>query len=177
MGDVVHSYRATRRRSKPVDDQAERRPEVTDRRQMVRLDLNRICLHRSPRMVFPPDQGGETHDEGDSFTNKRMASVERGVSTTFHQVPDSSDHHPVCLSTGSSEPGGSACVSRMSSLSMGRTVFFDTDNITYFTPTDWSAEDYCKARKGEWAQIAADRFRFKRRIRDTELLIGKCIIR
>ena len=66
-------------------------------------------------------------------------------------------------------------MSRMSSLSMGRTVFFDTDNITYFTPTDWSAEDYCTARKGEWAQIAADRFRFKRR--DTELLIGKCIIR
>jgi len=63
-------------------------------------------------------------------------------------------------------------VQRMQSFSVRRKVLFDACNITLFTPTDWSAEDYCDARKGQWMQFACDRFRFDRRIKETELLLG-----
>jgi hypothetical protein len=35
-----------------------------------------------------------------------------------------------------------------------------------FTPTDWPADE---ARKGQWTR---DRFRFMRRIKETELILG-----
>lgn len=60
----------------------------------------------------------------------------------------------------------------MQSLSIRRKVLFDTDNIIVFTPTDWPADVYREARKGQWMQMARDRFRFMRRIKETELILG-----
>jgi len=37
---------------------------------------------------------------------------------------------------------------RMQSFSVRRKVLFDACNITTFTPTDWSAEEYSEAREG-----------------------------
>ena len=73
---------------------------------------------------FHPIKGVRPTTKGIAIRISEWQALKRGVSTTFHQVPDSSDHHPVCLSTGSSEPGGSACVSRMTSLSKGKYSFF-----------------------------------------------------
>ena len=48
-----------------------------------------------------------------------------------------------------------------------RNVLF-SDIVTVFKPTDWSPDEYREARKGYWMQIAADRYRFRRRISRTE---------
>jgi len=42
---------------------------------------------------------------------------------------------------------------QMQSLSIREKVLFDADNITVFTPTDWTATDYCDAHKGQWMQL------------------------
>lgn len=52
-------------------------------------------------------------------------------------------------------------------LVVSRTVSFATD-VTVFIPLDWSPETYRLARQGPWLQIAVDRHRFMRRIRQTE---------
>ena len=50
-------------------------------------------------------------------------------------------------------------------------VRFDTIARVYQL-TDWSYEDFRSARIGHWMQHAIDRARFKRRIQQTEQLIG-----
>ena len=52
-----------------------------------------------------------------------------------------------------------------------RNVLF-SDIVTVFKPTDWSPDEYREARKGYWMQIAADRYRFRRRISRTETELG-----
>ena len=49
-----------------------------------------------------------------------------------------------------------------------RTVSFAT-NVTVFIPFDWSPATYRLASQGPWVQIAVDRHRFMRRIRQTEI--------
>ena len=59
----------------------------------------------------------------------------------------------------------------MSAVSSGRRVKFD-HTVTVYTPIDWLPDVYRDARKGPWMYLAADRCRFKRRIKQTELLLG-----
>jgi hypothetical protein len=56
---------------------------------------------------------------------------------------------------------------RMQSLTVARTVKFDE-----FKLNDWPADVCREARRGQWMQYAADRCRFKRRIRQTEIKLG-----
>ena len=59
---------------------------------------------------------------------------------------------------------------RMQSLSVRKRVRF-SDRVDIYELNDWTAEDYRDARKGPWLHYAADRHRFKRRIRQTELIL------
>ena len=52
-----------------------------------------------------------------------------------------------------------------------RTVTFN-ERVTLFTPNDWSPNVYSRARKGPWLRYAVDRFRFQRRIEQTEEMLG-----
>ncbi len=52
-----------------------------------------------------------------------------------------------------------------------RTVKFN-ERVTLFTPNDWSPSIYQRARKGPWLRFAVDRFRFQRRVEQTEEMLG-----
>ena len=49
--------------------------------------------------------------------------------------------------------------------------------VTIYYQTDWPNEDYTEARKGSWHYFALDRRRFRKRILETEKLIGHCLSR
>ena len=66
---------------------------------------------------------------------------------------------------------GSDLTFRMRSLSVAKTVKFD-ERVIVHKLNDWPADVYREARRGQWMQYAADRYRFKRRIRQTELKLG-----
>ena len=59
----------------------------------------------------------------------------------------------------------------MQPLSVRRRVRFSDRHDTVLELNDWTAQDYRDARKGPWLHYAADRHRFKRRIRQTELVL------
>jgi len=122
-------------------------------------------------VVLSPHERSPSNETRNCPTTNQIQHVERDNSTVVHQVPRSTDDDTVFLRSGSPEPGIGTCLLGVQSLSIRRKVFFDTDNITLFTPTDWTPMDYSDARKGEWTQIACDRFRFDRRIKETELLL------
>jgi hypothetical protein len=67
--------------------------------------------------------------------------------------------------------GESNLTFRMQSLLVARTVKFD-ERVTVYKQNDWPADVYMEARRGQWMQYAVDRCRFKRRIRQTEILLG-----
>jgi hypothetical protein len=71
--------------------------------------------------------------------------------------------------------GESDLTCRMRSISVERTVKFDERLIVYKL-NDWPADVYREARRGQWMQYAADRCRFKRRIRQTELKLGNILV-
>jgi hypothetical protein len=67
--------------------------------------------------------------------------------------------------------GESDITFRMQSLSVASTVKFD-ERITVHKLNDWPADVYRESRRGQWMQYAVDRYRFKRRIRQTEIKLG-----
>jgi len=176
MGTPYKSYRANRRSRKPVNNETECRYEADERQKVVRLNYNRIPQRGSTRMVPSPHERSSSNETRNCSTTNRLQHVVRDNSTVVHQVPRSTDDDTVFLRSGSPEPGGSSYVFGVQSLSIRRKVFFDTDNITVFTPTDWTPVDYSDARKGEWIQYACDRNRFDRRIKETELLLGNILV-
>jgi hypothetical protein len=97
--------------------------------------------------------------------------VEGSHASNVSKVSHTDIDHPVHVRTGTSDPAGIASVYGVSSLSIGRNVLFD-DNVAVFTPNDWPAEVYRDARKGYWMQVAVDRNRFERRIKQTEFQLG-----
>ena len=171
MGTPYKSYRASRRKRELSVSETERESTTTDRRQILRVGNDRICLHRPAGILLPPVEGCETYQAWHSSTPQRVDSTEGRDASTIYKVPNTDVNDAVHVRTGSPEPRGSASVFVMSSLSIGRIVLFN-DNVTVFTPTDWPADVYRDARKGYWMQMAADRFRFKRRIRETEVELG-----
>ena len=60
---------------------------------------------------------------------------------------------------------------RMRSLSVAKTVKFN-ERVVVYKLNDWPADVYQEARRGQWMQYAVDRYRFKRRIRQTESKLG-----
>jgi hypothetical protein len=67
--------------------------------------------------------------------------------------------------------GESDITFRMQSLLVARTVKFD-ERVIVHKLNDWPADVYREARREQWMQYAADRCRFKRRIRQTEIKLG-----
>ena len=171
MGTPHKSLRTNRRGRKPVNNETERGSKTSDWRQVVRHCCDGIHVRGSPRVVLSSDSGTTTDEKKNCATSQRIQHVERSYSFDLTQVPDSDNDGSVLLSRRPSESTRDDCLPRMQSLSIRRKVFFDPDCITVFTPSDWPAEDYCDARKGQWMQIACDRFRFIRRIEQTELLL------
>jgi len=171
MGTPYKSYRANRRSRKPVNNETECRYETGDRRKIFCDGRLQVPLCGSTRMVLSPHERSPPNETRNCSATNRIQHVERDNSTVIHQVPCSTDDDAVFLRGGSPEPGIETCLLGVQSLSIRRKVFFDTDNITVFTPTDWTPMDYSDAHKGEWTQIACDRFRFLRRIEVTELLL------
>ena len=171
MGTPYKSYRASRRNRELSVGETERTSTTTDRREILRVGDDRICVRRPEGVLLPPVEGCETHEAWYSSTTQRVDNFEGRDARTVCKVSDTDVNDSVHVRTGSSEPGGSASLFGMSSLSIRRTVLFD-DIVTVFTPTDWPADVYRDARKGYWMQMAADRFRFKRRARETEVELG-----
>ena len=77
----------------------------------------------------------------------------------------------VFVGSGSLQPGRSAFVPGVFSLSIRRAVTF-SNCITVHTPMDWPPRIYRKARKGPWIIHALDRCRFEQRIKETEMKLG-----
>jgi hypothetical protein len=67
--------------------------------------------------------------------------------------------------------GESDLMFRMQSLLVARTVKFD-ERVAVCKLNDWPADVYREARRRQWMQYAADRCRFKRRIRRTEIKLA-----
>jgi len=111
-------------------------------------------------------------DKNKLFILKERSRVHISRTLHLHQSPATTDVDTVFLPRRSSESAGSPCVFGMKSLSIRGKVLSDNDNIIVFAPTDCTAIEYCDARKGQWMQIFYDRFRFDRRFKRTELLLG-----
>ena len=165
MGTTHKSSRASGRIYQPTFGETKRGLETTDRREILRIGHNRIHLRGPERILLSPDQRSESYETWHSPTSQRMDSIERCNAETVCEISDSSIDHPMYLRTESPEPRG---LLGMSTLSIRRTVLFN-DNITVFTPTDWSDDVYRDARRGNWMR---DRIRFKNRIKITELSLG-----
>jgi len=100
-----------------------------------------------------------------------MEQAEGGNTTTTHQVPAHRCGRDVLESTEPLQPGERVIVSGMQSLSVRKRVRFSDRPNDVFELNDWTAQDYRNARKGPWLHYAADRHRFKRRIKQTELVL------
>ena len=173
MGTTHKSSRTNRRIYKPTVGETKRGSETTDRREILRISHNRIYLRRLERILLPPDERREPHETWYSSTSQRMDRVERYNAEAVCKVPDTNIDHPMYVRTESPESGD---LLGMSTLSIRRTVLFN-ENITVFTPTDWSADVYRDARRGIWMHMALDRIRFQNRIKRTELLLGNIFSR
>jgi hypothetical protein len=96
-----------------------------------------------------------------------MDCVEGDCSSTTPETSDVSDSSTLHVPVRSSEYGRGSIVYGMSSLSVRPTVTFSA-NVTVHKFIDRAPD----ARKGPWMQLAVDRHRFQRRIRQTELALG-----
>jgi hypothetical protein len=85
-------------------------------------------------------------------------------------------HHPPSSvddkSSLSQQLGESDLVFGMQSPLVIRTVKF-AERITVYELNDWPADVYLEARRGQWMQHAVDRCRFIRRIKQTDIELGK----
>ena len=171
MDSVRTNIRANRRESSTDNGESIREILLARRRKMVRVgdDGVRVCGHSS--VLLPPNSGSPTEQEGNRATTRRMEHVEGGRSADVRKVSRSDNDSDLFVSSRPLQPGGSAIVPGMLSLSIKRIVSFDNRVIVY-TPIDWSYNAYREARKGPWMQLAIDRHRFRRRIKETEHALG-----
>ena len=171
MDTLCIACRANRRSVELSDGETECGCETTDRREVLRVSHNRIFVRRPTRVLLPPGERLETHTPRIISNTRAVDDIKINYPTTVCQVPHIDLDNTVHVRTGSSESRRSPDVYGMSSLSIRRKVLFD-NNVTVFTPTDWTFDEYRYARKGYWMQAAADRYRFERRIKQTELIFG-----
>lgn len=171
MGSVRTCIRPDRRESTTDEGKSACAVLHTHRRKMVRVGDERVRMRRHSPILLPSDSRTATDQEGYRTPNHRMGQTERRRATTRHKVSDADDNSDVLISSRPLQPGRRTILSRMLSLSVGRTVSFD-NRVSVYTPIDWSPNTYRHARAGPWMQLAADRCRFKRRINLTEVALG-----
>jgi Phosphatase-1 catalytic subunit binding region len=128
-----------------------------------------MCGHST--ILLSSDSRTPTEQAGNRSTPQRMEHVEGGRSADAHEVSSAEHNADMFVASRPLQSGGSALVPRMLSLSIGRTVSFDS-NVTVYTPIDWSPRTYRNARRGPWMQLAIYRCRFRRRIKQTENDLG-----
>ena len=138
---------------------------------MVYLCNEWVQLRRYPTVLLESGAGSQTDAKGDGDTTTRMEQAEGGNTATTHQVPAHRCGRDVLESTEPLQPGERVIVSGMQSLSVRKRVRFSDRPNDVFELNDWTAQDYRNARKGPWLHYAADRHRFKRRIKQTELVL------
>src|SRR5664279_5765989 len=144
--------------------------ELSHRWQVVRLSHNRFQLRRRSRILLERRAGNQTDAQGDRSTPRRVGEAEADRAGSTCQVSGHRGDTDVQQSTGPLQPGERILVSGMLSLSVGKRVHF-ADRDTVNELNDWPAEDYRAARRGPWMRCAADRYRFKRRIQQTEEIL------
>ena len=171
MGAICGVYEYSGRERQQVTREATRATEPTDRRKVVRIGDNGICLRRHSTILLPLAKGTESEQKGDRITTSGMELVKGDHAGTTPQTPDTVYSPTLLISTRSPKSRGSSIVCGMSSISIRRTVTFDKC-VTIFRFYDWAPEICRAARKGPWMQLAVDRHRFKRRIQMTEVVLG-----
>ena len=157
MGITHKSSRASGRIYQPSLNETKRGLKTTNRRKVLHIGHNRTHLRRPQGILLPPDERRESNETWHSSASQRMDRVERCNAKTICKLSDSSIDHPMYIRTESPDLLG------MSAFSIRRTVLFNC-NITVFTPTDWPADVYRDARRGNWIR---DRIRFENRIKLT----------
>ena len=171
MGSTDESYGANRGSPTTTCCQAVCTLLSTPRRQSARVGVNGIQL-RGPQGVLPSrETRTPTELRGNRTTSQGMDDVERTTAADPQRTPDTGVNGNMSRHARSPEPIGTCLVRRVQSFSIRKTVRFDTI-VRVYQPTDWSYEDYRSARVGPWMQLAVDRARFKRRIQQTDQLIG-----
>lgn len=171
MGSVCEHDRANRRQSDAVDCQTVREIQHTRRRQVVRIGNDGLSMRRYSTILQSSNAGTETDKNRDSASTTRVESAEGDVARNIRRLSDAKSNPAVFRSTGPRKPGRMVDVPRMYSISDARHVKFN-NVVTVFQPMDWSPDVYRDARKGPWMIAAADRCRFLRRIKQTELDLG-----
>ena len=138
---------------------------------MVRLSHDWFSVRGYSAILLPSDTGTSTDQEGYRTTSARMEHVEGDRPTDECEISRIDNDGDVFVPSGSLQPGRSAIVPGVLSISNGRAVTF-SNCITVHTPTDWPPGIYRKARKGPWMLHALDRRRFEHRIKETEIKLG-----
>ena len=114
------------------------------------------------------------HETQQSQANQIGDSPERigGThSTTLFDPPCTDKGRTMIVSSRQLQPRGNFALRKQPSISVTRNVTFD-ERITVNEPTDWSPDIYHTASIGPWMQVAVDKHRFERRIKQTEHVIG-----
>ena len=158
MGSVRTCLQPEKPESTTDEDESTSSVLHTHRQKMVRVGDERVRMHRHSSILLTSDT-----------SKQRMDQTERRRATTPHKVFDTDVNPDVLISSRPLQP--ESIVSRMFSLSVGRTVSFD-NRVSVYTPIDWSPNTYSRARRAPWMELAADRCRFQRRIDLTEVALG-----
>jgi hypothetical protein len=171
MGTVRTTIRTNRRESPTDSSESVCKILHPHRRKVACVGDDGVRMRGHSSILLSSDLRTPTEQEGNRSTPRRMEHVERDRTTDVHEVSSAEHNADMFVASRPLQSGGSALVPRMFSLSIGRTVSFDS-NVTIYTPTDWSPRTYRNARKGPWMQFAIDRCRFRRRIKQTEIDLG-----
>ena len=171
MDSIFTMHRRDHRERQRADCKAICAIESSNRRKMVRVCDDWVCMCQHSPVLLSHGEGAQPRQTGDRTTPLGMEQTKGGDTTTTPEIPSAIYSPTVFDSTRSSKSSGRSIVQRMSSVSIRRTTTFDK-HITVFYFTDWSPEIYRAARQGPWMQLAVDRHRFKRRIQQTELVLG-----
>ena len=174
MDTICKCVRSNRRESSTDRGETVREILHPRGRKVVRLGDDGFRMRGPSAVLLPPDNGSTSKQEGDRSTTQRMDNLERRCSAAVHEVSDADNDRDVFVATRPLQSGGSPIVSRMLPVSLARNVSFH-DVVHVYSPIDWSPTVYRGARKGSWMRIAADRCRFRRRIKETENNLGNIL--
>ena len=171
MGTIRTNIRTNRRES--ATDISETVCEIlhAHRRKVVRVGDNRVRMCGHSTILLPSDPRTPPKQEGNRTASRRMEHTQGDHSADSHEISSAEHDTNMFVASRPLQSRGSSLVSRMFSVSIRRTVSFD-NNVIVYTPKDWSPETYRNARKGPWMQLAIDRCRFRRRIKQTEIALG-----
>ena len=171
MGTVCTTHRRDRRERQRIDRQTICAIESSDRRKVARVCEDGVNMCQHYPVLLPLGEETQPRQTWDCTTTFGMDRAERRDSTSTSEISDTVYGPAMFYSVQPPESRRRSLVQRMSAVSIRQTVTFDK-HITVFRLNDWSPEIYRAARKGLWMQLAVDRHRFKRRIQQTELVLG-----